>query len=368
MRREAIIAAVERIQTDLVESGLGQMINNAVDIIHNRSDSKTGLDFISFTIVQNYLVRRNSRPAEERLIEDIIEVDRFSDASFWEKFAKEPDPSTIYTARNDLRFALKSLPRFVELLEQSHLKDIKSGSEKIPSALQGKELVTLILSEDETQFSSPLRAIAALDGLTKIYEAISRIYGVDGSDLILLACDSGSPKSFDILGAAKTISGVKEIILGIWDRKVYHRHNQLSASLDILDKSLPIISRLNDMSDNSEIDPAEAEQIRRGILEGAGKLLGAGVTTPEMYQNARMSPELIMRPEPKLLAAPSGISEDENEELEQDMSDGSDATTTAEDIETMRRLAKAMGLSTKLPAKPRTTRKRNPRTPAKKRE
>src|SRR5438874_445310 len=126
--------------------------------------------------------------------------------------------------------------------------------------------------------------------------------------LIVLACDSGSDKSFDLLGAAKVIAGVKELILSLWDRIVFYREAQIAQRLELVTASLPILEKLSHLQNSNAIAPEQAELLRRKVLDGVGQLIASGATIPEMGGRSHVDPRQLMAPEPKLLTSGAGHS------------------------------------------------------------
>ena len=113
------------------------------------------------------------------------------------------------------------LPKFLKLTEQDYVKIITEPAKALPKTLKGKSLLTTILIEEKDQFSNPKRIIELLDSITLLYDSCATVKKQSSSDLAILACDSGSDKAFDFLGAAKIIEMVKEIILSFWDRVLF---------------------------------------------------------------------------------------------------------------------------------------------------
>jgi hypothetical protein len=124
----------------------------------------------------------------------------------------------------------------------------------------------------------------------------------------VIACDSGSDKSFDFLGAAKVIAGLKELILTMWDRVVYYREKKLDAKLDLIGKALPIIGKIEELKAAGSLEPEQAELIKQKVLGGVHKLLETGIVIPEISLRATYNPRQLMAPEPKLLTVGTPLS------------------------------------------------------------
>lgn len=271
------------------------------------------------------------------------------------------DKPLLFQARSAGRFAIEILPKFANLLQQDHVAEIKANSSHSPSQLRGKEILTIILAEDSQEFSAPSRIIKAIEGLELLYEVHSIIEGYIGNDLIVLSCDSGSDKSFDFLGLSTAIAGVRGTISDIWDRRVYHRQNQLSASIDVISQSLPVLQKLSDLAKNGSMDPSQAEQLKRKIIDGTTKLLESGTTTEDMYELSSFSPRELMRPEPKLLAAPTAEAQPHSDILPPAVSEPNEGQLSADELRQLKRLMSKATAAEKTSAKPVSPRKA-PRT------
>lgn len=107
------------------------------------------------------------------------------------------------------------LPKFVQLLRQEYLQDPRSSPEKLPLQFQGKALLTVVLPEEHGQVSNAKRVVELIESVNILYELYLEVYQEHYEPLILLACDSGSDKSFDFLGLAKAIEAIKEVVLSL---------------------------------------------------------------------------------------------------------------------------------------------------------
>ena len=157
----------------------------------------------------------------------ILELDILLEPSFWAsifKFADkmsssdaedarslprhELDVGFLFKASSSIRFAKEYLPKIIDLLSQKYKSDIIGKDKSLPDDLKGKEILTVILTEEDRNFSSPERITVILDSISKLYSAVAELKGLKAGDLSVLSCDSGSDKSFDFLGAGKVISEV----------------------------------------------------------------------------------------------------------------------------------------------------------------
>ncbi|MEZ0610150.1 hypothetical protein ACAW74_16660 [Fibrella sp. WM1] len=146
--------------------------------------------------------------------------------------------------------------------------------------------------------------IKALSSVNLFYETIAQILGHNENDLSVVAIDSGSDKSFDFLGAAKVVTSLKELIIGLWDRVIFYREKKLHERIDLITKALPVIENINTLEKEEKIGREQAEILRRNIFTGANDFILAGAILPEFEQHSTYSPRKLMAPEPKLLNSP----------------------------------------------------------------
>ncbi len=137
-----------------------------------------------------------------------------------------------------------------------------------------------------------------------MYSVFATLEGHSDSDLSVLACDSGSDKSFDFLGIAKLMEEVRKLVVAIWDRRVFFRHMHVSQCVGLIAESLPVIEHIHKLKESGALGPEQAELLKRRTIESATKFLESGAIIAEMDVNATQSPRMLMRPEPKLLTGP----------------------------------------------------------------
>ena len=279
------------------------MLETALDALRSGKDNK--VVWFNLAVFQDFTVRASTWTESEVALAHIIEIDQLNSASFWQPVVTEAEPRLLVEIRNKVKLALEYLPRIIDLLKQDYITQIQDKSPNLPEALKGKELITLYLAEDQGIFSQPSRIVRALEGFSELYEAAAQIAALPHDDLVVLACDSGSDKSFDLLGAAKLMAETRGILSDIWDRVVFHRQHQISANLQIIAESLPLIASISELEEKQSLGPEQAELIRRKVINGAMNFLESGAYTRDMEMQGNQSPRQLMRPEQKLLAAPS---------------------------------------------------------------
>lgn len=335
MRRETISRALSRVREDLLNSGVQLMFDQGWDA-RRRSGTKDDIDWVSLTVLRDYSRATASYGEPELAILEIFDLARLLDPSFWQQL-RAADPQVIFETRTDIRFAVKHAPMLVDLIRQDNVEAVRNESNDLLDELKGKQLLTTILIEDKGQFSSPERIIYLLDGILKMYRGLASLRGNRGDDLIILACDSGSDKSFDFLGLASLMKEVKELILAAFNYRIFHRHQQMSATIGLIAQSLPVIREIDEMAENGSIERDKAEIIKNDIMRGMTKFLESGAITDDMEKESVHSPRALMRPEQRLLAAPAKSASDRPEPSKASSSGNeTQSAVSSEDIERMR--------------------------------
>ncbi|WP_419812691.1 hypothetical protein [Bacterioplanoides sp.] len=300
MRREAIYNSVSRIIKDLQDCDIQGFIDNIFE--HYRGRDSENKNSLPLKIFHKYMLATSNYSDDDIEVCRIIGIDDLLTPDFWQNLS-EPS-GRIHEVYSSVNFALNHLPKLLMLSKQHYVQDIKDQSGDIPEELKGKTLLTLLILEDDEQFSSPKRLTSALSSIADLYEVVSTIDNESPNELIVLACDSGSDKSFDFLGLAKVVEQVKEIIITIWDRRVLHRHREASETLSLISESLPILEKIDRLKDSGAIEREQAELLKRKTISGVTQFFEAGVIIPELESESSHAPKQLMKPEPKLLVSP----------------------------------------------------------------
>lgn len=299
MRRQAFLKAVENVVADLRETELAPMISKFLDAL--RKDSNSASSVFHFRTFLDYSLRAQRYSSAEQRILEVMGLKELQDPDWWQALAQR-EPSLSMSVLRAIRFTVEFLPYLAAMLERDYVDQTAAASKELIE--QGFDTLSIVLVEDHGQRSTPDRLILALQGVSEIYQAIATIEGESHTDLSVVAIDSGSDKSFDFLGLAKVMVIFKETLIAIWDRRVFHRNVHVSMCVQNIAESLPIIAQIHQLKENGALSPEQAELLKRQMISGATKLLEVGAVSPEMELEAPSSPRALMRPEPKLLAAP----------------------------------------------------------------
>lgn len=306
MRRDVLIRGIQRLLDDIKSTGIDAMFEEAAERI-SKGREKEERSYISFSVFQKYSVAVAGYTEVERQIASIIGLDPLFLPETWQRLFVSPEPGSLFELRRNIYFAKTDLPKIIGLFKQENVAAAKEDGGTLPPELRGKAVITFILPEEDHEYSSPARLISALEAVTSLYGVFCVLENHSETDLIVLACDSGSDKSFDFLGVAKLMEQVRKLVVAIWDRRVFYRHMHASQCIGLIAQSLPVIEQIEALKQSRALEPEQAELLKRKTLLGATQFLESGVYIDEMAMEGRQSPRQLMRPEPKLLAAPTAV-------------------------------------------------------------
>lgn len=297
MRRAEIKQGANEVLAALDKSGLGQALQQ-------RERGREGLDpnLLQKFKVYSIQASRFSDPARQMAI--ILELHALEDPETWVAVSEPDGPARWHLVRS-ITFAMETLPKFLHLLDQKGVENYVNVVEKGRLPNEAYQVLSVIVLEEDDQFSRPQRLIEVLEGSSMLYEACAILLGESPDRLTVLSCDSGSDKSFDLLGAAKVVEQVKEVILGLWDKVVFYKEKKFAAQADATLQGLAVFARLNEMESTGQMGREQAELVRRGLMNGCQKFLNAGAIIPEIRDHSHHNPRVLMAPEQKLLMAPA---------------------------------------------------------------
>lgn len=311
MRRNEIVSATNAILDALKISGLGDYLME----IRRRGESAGDPAILEHLKPFAILSSQFSSAAQSVL--QIVGLDLLEEASTWGQLIQKDNP-LVWQLASRVNFAREYLPKIIKLLEQKGKEEFIRVAGKNTRFSSGVETISVILLEKDSEFSRPQRLIEVLEAIDLLYEHCARLLGEPSGKLTVLSCDSGSDKSFDLLGAAKVIEQIKELILGLWDKVVFFKERRFSAQMEVISDGLNTFHKITELESTGNLGPEEAEIIRRGLMRGCQKFLDSGAIIPEIGEHTRHDPRVLMAPEQKLLMAPIQDSKVTDDSIPQD--------------------------------------------------
>jgi hypothetical protein len=306
MRRIELIDGIDMVAKAITESKLHSSV---LAFVKSNEAGKRADSTLLLRSFQLYSIKASAFSSAAREIAEVLKLTDFEDPSFWSTILSAPT-AVLERERiwEPLEVATQYLPRLRTLIQQEPIRALSHSAEAEGGKANGRSLLSVILIEDKSRLSSPARIIEVLQSVDWMYEACAEISDLPGEKLSVVACDSGSDKSFDFLGVAKIIECVKEIILSLWDRVIFFREKQLSQRIDLIAAALPIVDQIGTLERDKKLGPEQAELLRRKVLDGVGKFIESGAIIPEIEGRSQFNPRLLMAPEPRLLVgAPEEI-------------------------------------------------------------
>jgi hypothetical protein len=158
--------------------------------------------------------------------------------------------------------------------------------------------------EAPRRFSTPTRLATLLESLDLLYGACAALEGEAPNGLSVVACDSGSDKTFELMGHPAVVAALRSLLLTVWDRVVFHREVPVPERYRRAAEGLPVSERIREAESAGRISREEGELLRRRVVEGTVRFLAAGATLPELRDRAYANPRVLMAPATRLLTPP----------------------------------------------------------------
>lgn len=237
------------------------------------------------------------------------------DPKFWSGLIVTGDrPSNMTSYRMGLIYFKEYMDPMIDTLKQDNViyhTDLENINVLRATNNSDTILLTVILPEHEGEVSKPARIIEVLESILSFHSVIEAVLQAKDNTLSVAAIDSGSDKSFDLLGAAQFMNSLKDLLISLWDRVVYYKEKQMNERLDLIAKSLPIMEQVAQLEKNKIIDHEESSRLKRTLLQATTKFISCGAIIPEFEAHAYFDPKKLMAPEPKLLNTPHSIYKNE---------------------------------------------------------
>ena len=302
MRREEMWRALKRLQEGLKQS---MILKALVETLQSSSGKREFSVAMLAAIKEWSILVAKYGPTEKQLIQTLGLSD-LDHPEFWSELVNKAPGESVVKLYNLGNFVVDQLDKVVELIKPEAIHSIEVSGNDRQSPYHGKKLLSVLVIEQPGRFSTPDRLSQVLISIGLLYEVCATIEGLTPQELSVVACDSGSDKSFELLGVAKAIDSAKEIIVSIWDRVVFFKERKMETQIELIAKSLPIIDHIGQLERENKLGPEEAEILRRKVTEGASKFIQCGAIIPEIEERAASyNPRVLMAPESKLLSAPT---------------------------------------------------------------
>ncbi len=293
MRRREILSGLNQALNAIDASG----VHNQLEAILTAPDSeKINVEKLTQLLesFKQYSIEADKFNEAARLANEVLSLHRLSDPMNWQRVLGPRRLSTIHSLFSIVNFAKTYVPKLVKLLEFDY------PSSRVREGIKANEfkVLTVNLYEGDNVLSSPIRLANILESINHFYTACALNSGMSPSTLSVVACDSGSDKSFDFLGLASVMDCVERLIKTIFERVFFFREYQFDERLDLVAKALPIMEQIKRMEEHKEIAPEMAEILRRNIFDGTNKFIQSGATINSMEDKSEYDARTLLSPVP----------------------------------------------------------------------
>jgi hypothetical protein len=303
MRKADLITASRQVSEALRGSGLERPLVELARLGYRSRPVPGELLTRLLTALRDYALQADRFPRPARELVKSLGLEALERPETWSSLiAPDAPPKLAFSFAERLRFASVQLPRVAGLLD-------RSGIPAIDAARRGEgtgALMTVQVIEAPRRFSTPTRLATLLESLDLLYGACATLEGEAPNGLSVIACDSGSDKTFELMGTPVVIAALREHLLTVWDRVVFHRDLPVPDRYRRTVEDLPMTQRIRAAEAAGRVSPEEGELLRRRITDGTIRFLAAGATLPELRERSHANPRVLLAPAPRLLAPPVG--------------------------------------------------------------
>ena len=167
-----------------------------------------------------------------------------------------------------------------------------------------KQITLLLPEKNHASASEPERIALSMTSISSLYDFHAQLLGIKDTKLKVIACDSGSDKSFDLLGAAKVVEQVKETIFGVWDRIRFHKNEKFSAVTGNFLEGLAAVDKIEEYCKKHDKAPDEAERLKRAYGKSIQGLIDSNSIIPELEITPNADPKKLFSNPTKRLTGP----------------------------------------------------------------
>lgn len=331
MRRDELLGHTEILLEALESANIPRLIDESFQKLRNTSDSGFGdEERVKLLKALNWysIIGNDFEPATV-FLEQLFGLRELRDQSVWATLVSPEDSGealrSIYTLQRRLSFATEYVPKIVELIQQDSTKNIDELKREYSDSEGDAEILRLILIHQQDRFSSPDRIVEALSSIDHLYEVYLELHALPLSSLAVISLDSGSDQSFDLLGIAKVIESIKDLIVELWDKIVFFNQRKNAEWLSQAVSTLSIIREIGELEEKGILQPEKAQILKDKASHAAEQFVNAGAYVPEIERRTHHNPRELLAPQPKLLVAPTKAKMTENEG-----DNASDSSTTEE--------------------------------------
>ena len=173
MRRDVLHSSISKIIKDIKECEIFEFFEMFMNQVVHRETKNTGV--FPLKAFQKYMIATNNYNENEIEICKIVGIEQILEVQFWQSLSELEDSGEVHSMFRNIQFTINQLPKILSLIKQDYVLDIKEQKGSLPEELKGKSLLTVLIVENEGQFSSPLRLTSALSAISDLYSVVATI-------------------------------------------------------------------------------------------------------------------------------------------------------------------------------------------------
>ena len=269
----------------------------------------------------------------KRLVE-IFSLEPLFESNYWTQNAIQPEEpglrSVAYNLSNFLRFAQP----YNELLSRDGPADTTASSNTVDDSI-----ITIYLLEDYSGTSKVERITKSLNSVQSLYNFVAEVNDIEDRDLAVVSCDSGSDKSFDLLGTAECVKQLRKFIVQIIDRLMFRKEMKMTMQADAIAKSSHFFELLLDIKDAGTIDNETFQRLSNSYINSTSDFISSGTFIDDSVIKRNVDHRRLIKPEQKLLSAPDQVAPPPQSGTELDSGHVPDEGISHDDAQKIIRLA-----------------------------
>jgi hypothetical protein len=297
MRKDELIRAGEQLAAALRDSGVERALTDVARLGSRPQPLPDDLLARLLGALRQYGIHASRFTRATREAAAAVGLETLDQADAWSRvIASQRRQQEAVTLLERVRFATHHARALLGLLDRTPRDRVGRAGGAAETAVLSVHVI-----EAPNRFSTPARLAMLLQSVETLYQACATLEGAGAGGLSVVACDSGVDKTFDFLGDARAVTRMRDVLLSLWDRVVFHRALPPVERYKVASATLPVLDEIRERAATGGLPPEEAELLRRRVIESTGRFLVAGATLPDLREHAYANPRALMAPAPKLI-------------------------------------------------------------------
>ncbi len=291
MRRDELIRAFGNVRNAINAARIYTTLNNLMRRT-SKADLTPGPTLQAYATFMTAYAQFGD--AEKRIM-DAVKLTPITTPEFWTKLlGSDPGVADPVPVRNGAMLVRDFFPEFEKLLERSTDKASVAieDAEKSGQPVEARR-IRFFIREPGDPSVTVKHLLAILQAIDDLYSAISTVYELPHSELVVGALDSGSDKEFDILGIAKAVKILSDMLLEAWNRYRTAKAADTSVSYKTALEGISLLEKLHAAESKQSISREAAESLRRTIVKSIDSLFSNGVYTDAMEDQPNIVPSVL---------------------------------------------------------------------------